>query len=185
MSSSNASYERQDSNIDEIPVTSRRSDKELRFLEYLQLREGVDRAYQAIREKKRKIQELLNEDASLRQLDSHLRKVPRDEEDSRKQRAEKRKATTESALEEQQRKEERNRKENAIKKRKKEHKELLTKGYRMTEKEIQQEGGEKGIQYVYFKDLGEGKADTKVRRGIRGLKLSSTLGEEEEVAMES
>lgn len=177
-----SSYEETAENIEGIPLNSRRSKKELDTLEFLKLREEIEDAYKLIREKKRRIEELLEGDASLRELDSSMRKIPRRIEELREARKGKRKGVPDVEAEASKQREKKLK--NAIKRKKQEHRDYLKQGYTMTEKEIRAEGGEVGKQYVYFKDMGDGKSSTHVIKGIQGLKLSSTLGEHEMEEME-
>lgn len=174
-------YEDQPENFESVPVSSRRSDEEVSLLEYLRLREEIEEAYKKIRTNKRRIEELVASSASLQEVDTRLRKIPRKAEESREEKKQKRKAVDlGEAAEEASRK----KKKNAIKKKKQEHRKNLKEGYTMSEKEIRSEGGEVEKQFIYFKDLGEGKSSTRIVKGIEGLKLSSQVGEEEEEEME-
>jgi len=170
------SYERTPENYEEIPLLARRSGKEVGILEFLRLREEVEDHYKQIRDKKRRIQELLDTDPSIKDLDTRLRKIPRAEDDRRKEREEKGKAKELSELEEEGEKKERKKKKNALEKKKQTHKSYIKQGYTMSEEEIAKEGGEVEKQYVYFKDLGEGKSSTHRMRGMEGLQLSSLIG---------
>jgi hypothetical protein len=169
-------YEEKKENFDEIPVASRRSESENNLLEFLKLREEVENHFKEIREKKRRIQELIGSDPSLKEVDTRIRKVPRELDAAREEKAKKRKMTVDQAQETK----EKNKKKikNAQSRKRKEHRDYLRQGYTMTESEIAKEGGEVERQYTYFKDLGDGKSSTHVIKGIGGLKLSSQLGEE-------
>jgi len=160
-----------DENIVGIPIASQRSSEEERLFEYLSLRREIEDMYKKIEKRKRRIEELVKEDESLRERDSRLRKVPRLVEEKRKKREE-----TEELLsggEEEKEKKTKEKIAKAIKRKVKEHRSYLRNGYSMTEEEIEKEGGEASTQYVYFKDLGEGKSSRHIVKGVPGLKLTS------------
>ena len=175
-----ANYEKKSQNIDGIPVSSRRSFEELAILEYMKLREEIEAHYKEIRDKKRRLELLVSASTSIKELDAKLRKVPRQVEEKKRKREEPPPENNSSEEEEEKDTKKKKKKiKNAISKKKQTHRSYLRQGYTMTEQEIQEEGGEKGKQFVYFKDLGDGKQSVHVIKGIEGLKLSSTLGDEE------
>jgi len=174
-------YEKKSDNIDGIPVSSRRSFEELALLEYMKLREEIESHYKEIRNKKRKLELLVNASQSIKELDARLRKIPRQEEEKKRKREEVPPENEQEKTEEKGDPTKKKKKlKNAISKKKQTHRSYLQQGYTMTEQEIEEEGGEKSKQYVYFKDLGDNKSSVHVMKGIEGLKLSSTLGDEDQ-----
>jgi deoxyhypusine synthase len=169
-------YEEVRENFVDIPITSRRSGLEEDYLEFLRLRSEIEDHFKEIRTKKDRIQEILTKEPSLKDLDSKLRKIPREAEEERVEKAKKRKNIQEQ--EDDQESKRKKKIKNAISRKKQQHRDYIQSGYTMTEQEIAKEGGEVGKQYVYFKELGDGKSSTHIIKGIEGLKLSSTLGEE-------
>jgi D-alanyl-D-alanine carboxypeptidase len=160
-----------DENIVGVPISSQRSSEEEHLFEYLFLRKEIEDMYKKIEKKKRRIEELVKEDESLRERDARLRKVPRLVEEKRKEREK-----TEELLsggEEEKEKKSKEKIAKAIKRKVKEHRSYLRDGYTMTESEIEKEGGESEKQYVYFKDLGDGKSSRHIVKGVPGLKLTS------------
>lgn len=161
----------EDENIVGIPISSQRSSEEERLFEYLFLRKEIEEMYKKIEKKKRRIEDLVKEDESLREKDSRLRKIPRLAEEKRKEREK-----TEELLsggEEDAGKKRKEKIAKAIKRKVKEHRSYIKEGYTMTEREIEEEGGEKYTQFVYFKELGDGRSSQHVMRGVPGLKLTS------------
>jgi len=173
------SYEEKKENQEDIPVPSRRTEEERDLLEYLRLREDVEDWYKKIRKAKRRIEDLVGSNQAVASLDKQLKKRPREIEEERISRKKKREPKSLLLLEEEEEKKKKKKIKNARKKKLDTHRSYLRQGYTMTEEEIEEEGGEVFKQYVYFKDLGDGKSSTHRMKGMEGLKLSSTLGEEE------
>lgn len=173
-------YEKKTENQEGIPIPSRRSAVESGLLEFLRLREEIESHYKQIREKKARLEELVAAEPSIKSLDAVVRKVPRKEEEKKRKREEVVEETSSEEEEEAEDPKKKKRKmKNALNKKKQTHRSYLRQGYTMTEEEIAREGGEVDKQYVYQKDLGEGRVKVHVMKGMEGLKLSSTLGEEQ------
>jgi len=180
----NKNYEKKAENIEGIPLTSRRSAEEISVLEFVRLREEIEEHYKQIRDKKARLEKLVSGFESVRQLDSYLRKIPRKEEEKKRKREETARTSEEESGNESGAPTKKKKLKNAIQKKKQVHRSYLRQGYTMTEQEIRSEGGEVGKQFVYFKDLGDGKSSTHVMKGIEGLQLSSNLGEGSKDKME-
>jgi len=172
-------YEQKVENQQEIPLPARRTEEEKEILEFLKLREEVEAHYKKIREAKKRIEELVEKNKAVADLDRLVRKRPREIEQEKQEKKKKRAQTIDEATAEEE-KEKKKKIKNARKKKIDTHRSYIQQGYTMTPGEIAEEGGEKYYsQYVYFKDLGEGKSSTHIMKGLVGLKLSSDLGVEE------
>jgi hypothetical protein len=183
---SEKTYEQKPENFEEIPLPSRRSQEERDILEYFRLREEVEQAYKTIRTKKRRIEELIGGSSAIATADKRMKKVPKELEEERILKKQKRTPKSLTKLENEKEKEQKKKFKNAKKKKIDSWRSYLQQGYTMTEGEISKEGGEEYVnQYVFFKELGDGKSSTHVMRGMKGLKLSSQLGNDSPQKMET